>query len=159
MSDNPQETKKNRQSRVFKDWARRNPDKIKANMERYRASEKGKRTRYEHNRLWRERNKDKVKASSKKYADKIQKEKRSHHSKCREAILEHYGSFCRCCGEGERSFLCVDHINHGKGNPAPRVKDFYGWIIKNGFPDDLQILCHNCNTAKGLYGKCPHKKI
>ena len=30
--------------------------------------------------------------------------------------------------------------------------------IKNNFPKGFQILCHNCNIAKGHYGKCPHEK-
>ena len=33
-----------------------------------------------------------------------------------------------------------------------------GWIIKNNFPEGFKILCHNCNNAKGFYGKCPHQK-
>ena len=32
------------------------------------------------------------------------------------------------------------------------------WIIENNFPKGFQILCHNCNVAKGLYGECPHEK-
>ena len=36
------------------------------------------------------------------------------------------------------------------------------WIIKKNYLKDLQteyfqILCHNCNAAKGGYGKCPMK--
>ncbi len=33
----------------------------------------------------------------------------------------------------------------------------FKWIINNGYPDYLQILCLNCNKAKGSYGKCPHE--
>ena len=29
-------------------------------------------------------------------------------------------------------------------------------VIKNYYPKNLQILCHNCNMAKGFYGECPH---
>ena len=32
------------------------------------------------------------------------------------------------------------------------------WMIKNNFPKGFQVLCHNCNLAKGFYGKCPHEK-
>ena len=32
------------------------------------------------------------------------------------------------------------------------------WIKKNNFPKGFQILCHNCNVAKGIYGECPHEK-
>lgn len=68
---------------------------------------------------------------------------------------------CKCCGELENRFLCVDHIN-GKGvQHRKKIKNghFYRWIKKNNFPQMFQILCHNCNMAKGFYGECPHKKI
>lgn len=35
------------------------------------------------------------------------------------------------------------------------------WIIRNDFPDGFQVLCHNCNFAKGKKGNnnmCPHEK-
>jgi hypothetical protein len=34
------------------------------------------------------------------------------------------------------------------------------WIIRNNFPEGFQILCHNCNTAKGMKKNdniCPHE--
>ena len=33
----------------------------------------------------------------------------------------------------------------------------YWWLIENKFPAGIQILCHNCNLAKGFYGACPHQ--
>ena len=38
--------------------------------------------------------------------------------------------------------------------------DLHNWIIKNNFPDYFQILCQNCNFAKGMKknnNKCPHE--
>jgi len=32
----------------------------------------------------------------------------------------------------------------------------YVWLKRNYFPTGFQLLCHNCNLAKGFYGKCPH---
>jgi hypothetical protein len=37
------------------------------------------------------------------------------------------------------------------------------WIKNNNYLSNLdteyfQILCHNFNVAKGVYGKCPHEK-
>jgi hypothetical protein len=29
----------------------------------------------------------------------------------------------------------------------------------NEFPDGFQVLCHNCNLAKGYYGECPHNSL
>ena len=60
-----------------------------------------------------------------------------------------------------REFLSIDHVSGG--GQAHRAKvtghkngPIIPWIIKNDFPDMLQILCHNCNMAKSSYGKCPH---
>jgi hypothetical protein len=30
------------------------------------------------------------------------------------------------------------------------------WIHSNGFPEGFRVLCHNCNSALGYYGHCPH---
>jgi hypothetical protein len=36
---------------------------------------------------------------------------------------------------------------------------FYAWLALNGFPKDrYQLLCWNCNVAKGKYGQCPHRR-
>ena len=35
----------------------------------------------------------------------------------------------------------------------------YSWLIKNNFPPGFQLLCMNCNFAKGIHGGiCPHTK-
>jgi len=80
-------------------------------------------------------------------------------------VLKYYSNGkpkCACCGETEIEFLSIDHINGG-GLKESREKG-YGrgglmrWIINNNYPKGFQILCHNCNFAKGHYGECPHKK-
>lgn len=79
-------------------------------------------------------------------------------------VLKYYSSetpFCACCGEKTFEFLAIDHIK-GDGNKhrkSIRPKGGFiivDWIIKNNFPPLFQILCHNCNNAKGFWGKCPH---
>jgi hypothetical protein len=76
--------------------------------------------------------------------------------------LLHYGAGdvrCACCGEREEKFLALDHIN-GDGPRQPGVRrggnTFYAWLIKQGFPTGLRLLCHNCNCAKGRNRECPH---
>ena len=72
-------------------------------------------------------------------------------------ILEHYGMKCTCCGESQIEFLAIDHINNDGHKKRKVMKtNIYDWIIKNRYPKDLQILCHNCNLAKAFYGGCPH---
>lgn len=84
----------------------------------------------------------------------------------RQIVLDAYGGKCDCCGESAPEFLAVDH-RHGGGNKHRRELgkgakkgscSYYNWIIKNGFPDFLRILCHNCNQANGSHGTCPHTK-
>ncbi len=77
-------------------------------------------------------------------------------------ILKAYGNKCTCCGEGEVDFLAIDHINNDgyKNRRQGRTGgiSFYRQVIKNKFPSDLQILCHNCNWSKHVNnGKCIHQ--
>lgn len=86
---------------------------------------------------------------------------RKVHSTRRDRVLAHYGGLCVCCGESEPVFLAIDH-KHGGGNEHRRAErisgasGFYRWIEANNYPDDFQILCHNCNYAKS-HGGCPHE--
>ena len=78
----------------------------------------------------------------------------------REQVLAHYGTVCACCGEHRYEFLAIDHVD---GNGAAHRRQIGKsrmdrWLAKSGFPSGFQVLCHNCNMAKGLYGACPHQK-
>jgi len=102
-------------------------------------------------REWRSKNKDHY---SKYQAD--------YKRKRRKMVYDHYGSICACCGESQFEFLSIDHSNGG--GTKHRLQDkirgaaMIDWIIRNNYPEDFQVLCHNCNQAKGFYGKCPHQK-
>src|SRR5688572_13317459 len=81
----------------------------------------------------------------------------------RQEVLAAYGGACVCCGETITQFLAIDHID-GKGAEHRRrhglatSTSMYAWLKRNGFPrDNYQVLCHNCNNAKGFYGACPHE--
>jgi|TARA_B110000467_G_scaffold160592_1_gene180182 hypothetical protein len=85
---------------------------------------------------------------------------------------------CRCCGLNDYlEFLSLDHIPGAKiMDKIPELIDLgysselrniplYKWIKKNNYLSNLQteyfqILCHNCNLAKGHSkdNKCPHEK-
>lgn len=68
--------------------------------------------------------------------------------------------YCACCGENELKFLAIDHIDGGGAKHRKKVgTSMSRWLVKNGFPKGLQVLCHNCNMAKGFYGDCPHRSI
>jgi len=78
---------------------------------------------------------------------------------------------CKCCNLNSHiGFLAIDHIaGRMEMDSIPELvklgytskfsnNQLFLWIIKNNFPDGFQILCHNCNSAKGFYGKCPHER-
>jgi hypothetical protein len=69
-------------------------------------------------------------------------------------------------------FLAIDHIagirqmdleselKKLKYSSKLRNQNLHRWIIKNNFPKGFQILCTNCNFAKGMKknnNKCPHE--
>lgn len=79
----------------------------------------------------------------------------------RKAVMDHYGGKCACCGETEDEFLTIDHkdndgAEHRKSVDGARL---YRWLMKQGYPTNFQILCMNCNWAKGRYGCCPHQRL
>lgn len=102
-----------------------------------------------HNKEWRTANKER---HSQRQREWVQKR--------RNAILEHYGARCVCCGETEPAFLAIDHKNNDGYIERRTIKaaSMYHHIVKSGFPDTYQILCHNCNMAKYRLGKCPHER-
>jgi hypothetical protein len=68
-------------------------------------------------------------------------------------VIAHYGGKCVCCGESNWAFLEFDHINNDGAKHRKAIGQLKPeWIIANGYPDYLQLLCANCNKAKGLYG-------
>jgi hypothetical protein len=65
---------------------------------------------------------------------------------------------CVCCGEQQRAFLTLDHVNNGGRAHRRRMgnQGVYHELRRNGYPPGFQILCFNCNLARGSYGACPH---
>lgn len=113
-------------------------------MERYYSTEKSR----ESMRKWRAENPLKrLLGRRRKRIDTIQK----------------LGGKCECCGESRLEFLAVDHIT-----PIHRHKinersnhsgdDLINQVIASGYSKEkFRVLCHNCNSAIGWYGYCPHK--
>ncbi len=82
---------------------------------------------------------------------------------------------CNCCGENSHvDFLAIDHIaGKNQMDSEPKLiklgyssklkgKGLINWIMENNYPKGFQILCHNCNVAKGLIGNnniCTHETI
>lgn len=83
-----------------------------------------------------------------------------NYRKRRGSIIKRYGGKCACCGEDRYEFLSFDHINGGGNKRRKTVEGsrIIPYLERNNFPDGIQILCHNCNLAKGFYGFCPHER-
>ena len=103
------------------------------------------------------------------YEEKIKHSKQNKilHRTKKLTVYNHYSNGyiqCCCCGEKEIEFLSIDHkFNNGaEHRKTVRHGNLLTWIIKNNFPPFFQIMCMNCNFAKGKQenaGICPHKKI
>ena len=70
----------------------------------------------------------------------------------RETCLDRYGQACACCGV--TGGLEIGHIDgnspaQGYTGTQPRA-----WLVNNGSPDGLQVLCRACNRSKGGTGAC-----
>ena len=109
---------------------------------------------------------------------RVNKRKNELNHERKEIVYTHYSkklsnsdvSCCNCCGYVGIKFLTVDHIIPKRemekdpkmikmGFRAKRkASSLSQWLITNNFPIGFQILCWNCNVAKGILGKCPHEK-
>ena len=96
--------------------------------------------------------------------------RQSHHNRGVKAeVMRAYGGACACCGEDNIDFLTIDHID-GDGHTERKGSDgehrryggqnYYKRLKAAGFPDwhRLQVLCFNCNCAKGNKSSCPCQK-
>ena len=122
----------------------------------------------------------KAKIKERRERPEVKAKRKSKESTIRLKVLNHYSKklsksnipCCNCCGENFHiDFLALDHIKGRKAmNSEPELVRLgyhskktglrlYEWIIENNFPKGFQILCHNCNFAKGLTNnnKCPHQ--
>jgi len=116
-------------------------------------------------RLWYQANRPRLLAKRKAYVAAHLEETRAKVRECgarrrarnKAAVFLHYGQYCACCGETQVEFLSVDHVNGGGGKHKKSIGAYiYDWLVKHNFPEGFQILCFNCNMAKGIYGVCPH---
>ena len=66
---------------------------------------------------------------------------------------------CVCCGENIGiEILTIDHIKGRKKGDNRTGEQLYRYLKKNDFPEGYQVLCFNCNAAKGVFGVCPHQE-
>jgi 5-methylcytosine-specific restriction endonuclease McrA len=122
----------------------------------------------EYTRLYRKRHPKRVRQRNQEYSLKHPEYQREYyqknrvrvlarmaalHVRRREWILAKYGGRCACCGSPYD--LEIDHIVPWDGTTPRRGNNLVKWIVNNNFPDMFQLLCSNCNTAKGRGKECP----
>jgi hypothetical protein len=145
-------------------WRKRNKEKANAARRAYsqrpevKAREKERRSMPEA-KLKNAARQRKYRTANRDYVKELQ---RKNYEKLRLKALSAYGGKCICCGESHSHFLSIDHINGG-GKKDRRDRgcgtgggNWYRLLLKQHL-DHVQILCYNCNMAKGHYGQCPHQ--
>jgi 5-methylcytosine-specific restriction endonuclease McrA len=145
-----------------KEWHKNNPERARALRKKWAAENPERRK--EIARAWSNKHKEDRHA----YYRKLMRERpddlrafgRKHIAELKKKIIEAYGGKCACCGESTYEFLTIDHINGRDKGDKLMGAALYRALKNQGFPkDNYQLLCFNCNSAKGLYGQCPHKKV
>lgn len=114
----------------------------------------------EYMRVYHQTHREQMNGYGKKNYPKYKESKREYQrgltNKYKHAFLEMYGESCSCCGETIFDFLTIEHkqgqmkINRRTGLVA------YRDAVKEYRPDLYEVLCWNCNCAKGKLGYCPH---
>lgn len=98
------------------------------------------------------------------HLDQYRRHAAQRHQRLKTDMFNAYGNACACCGETERGFLSVDHVQNdgaderrafGRGGATMRV---YALAKELGYPKDrYRLLCFNCNMGRQLNGgTCPH---
>lgn len=75
-----------------------------------------------------------------------------------------YGAVCVCCGEIDRVFLTVDHVNNDGKIDRAKFKDGTAslrlWLSRQPKLPNYRILCFNCNLGRARNaGVCPHELL
>lgn len=86
---------------------------------------------------------------------------REKNSRDRRTCYERYGQRCACCGETQYEFLTFDHVNNDGARHRAEIGGggaICRWLIKNNFPETVQVLCWNCQWGRRICGICPHQK-
>ena len=165
-------------------------DRRKSQLEKYRNSDKGIATynaymSSEKRKLaisiYNAKPSSKLKRIAYEKSDKGYARQKKWRDSMRLKVLEYYSKelsnstipCCNCCGENNHiDFLAVDHIDGKKKMDSIKELVDIGysskmsphrvvsWIYKNSYPKGFQILCSNCNFAKGMVknkNTCPHQ--
>lgn len=154
------EERKEKHRQSVKNFRAKNPEKVRQG---YDDRNTRRRELYRTDESYRET----AKALSRAAMPVVQRERAR---RLKDRVFSHYGYICACCGETEKGFLTIDHVNNdgakhrdeltnGKGRNGGGTVVLHLDIIRQGFPDTFRILCYNCNCGRARYGGiCPHER-
>ena len=123
-----------------------------------------------YHREWYQKNKDTVKGYCKKWQNKNKEHIRDYQKRyfleLKEKVFRYYcGKKLRCmceCGCNNANHILflslyrkgsrirIGDTDESFGRLRQESIQKYRWIIKNNFPSDFQVLCHNCNHGKRI---------
>jgi len=114
----------------------------------------------EYHKIYAQTHRDKMNEYSRRGYPKQKENKREYQRnltlKYKQTFLDMYGNACSCCGETIFDFLTIEH-KQGQQKISRRTGLVaYRDAIKEYRPDLYEVLCWNCNCAKGKLGYCPH---
>jgi len=155
--------------------------KRKASQNKYRAKPESKLKFSEYAKRPESKARQKVRRAKPEVKVKIASYEKERRETLKKDIFSHYSKIhsnsdipcCRCCGLNSHiEFLTLDHIAGRKemDSEPELLKLGYSsklatqplqiWIKKNNFPEGFQVLCINCNFAKGHSkdNTCPHER-
>jgi hypothetical protein len=141
---------KERMRRLWNDpvWAEKERKRCREDYHRHSVQRRlyTKELRKKYKTVWNERERKKAKI---------------YRLKNRERLFETYGDSCGCCGEKNKKFLTLDHVNGGGKNEISEKGHTRMIREATRNPDfsKYQILCYNCNMGRAKnHGICPHKE-
>lgn len=146
---------KDKLNESHKEYYRNNRDKLLNKSSEYRIKNRHEVNKKKNISYWKNR-------------DKILKDLEKKRRDLKVAVISYYSNNtnkCVCCGINEIECLTIDHINGGGCRHLREINTggggyrFYKWLIENNYPEGYQILCYNCNSAKGIKQKCPLKHL
>lgn len=114
----------------------------------------------EYHKLYYQSHKDSFREYGKNNYPKYKENKREYQrgltNKFKHMFLEMYRKACSCCGESLFDFLTIEHKQGQQKSTRRTGLVAYRDAVKEYRPDLYDVLCWNCNCAKGKLGYCPH---
>lgn len=107
---------------------------------------------------WDEEKKEKARQRSKEYRSKNKEIIKKRRMDLKLEVFQYYSGKevpeCACCGKKDFDSLSIDHLDGGGKKHRKSIgnrsgKEFYRWLKKNNYPEEYQVLCINCNRARG----------